>query len=187
MKLVRSVAYAVIVICALLCIVIAIYASRKPSGEEEGETTVSRRVESVSSPDSPASESETSVPNIADLIQDIAQAVDTESSKTSINGNNTGEISYDEIVKRQNEDLDREFRITISDYNKKYGIEVKTPASTTTTVSKDYKYFVNKNTKLIHRIDCLLKAVNDADMLYYETIKEAEKAGYKERCPVCSP
>ncbi|MBO4680238.1 MAG: hypothetical protein J5626_11290 [Lachnospiraceae bacterium] len=185
MKLVRSVAYAVIVICALLCIVIAIYASKKSSGDEEGEETVS--FVTVTSPVSDSSEVSVTVPNIADLILDRPQSGSASSSKTSISGNNTGEISYDEIVKRQNEDLDREFRNVISDYNKKYGIEVKKPTSTTTTVSKDYKYFVNKNTKLIHRIDCLLKPVNSSDMLYYETIKAAEKAGYKERCPVCSP
>ena len=185
MKLVRSVAYAVIVICALLCIVIAIYASRKPSGEEGGEQTASRSFEQTDTSASP--DSGATVPNIADLILDRPGSGGSASSRVSISGNNTGEISYDEIVRRQNEDLDREFRTIISDYNKKYGIEVKTPASTTATVSKDYKFFVNKTTKLIHRIDCLLKPVNSSDMIYYETIREAEKAGYTERCPVCSP
>ena len=184
MKLVRSVAYAVIVICALMCIVIAIYASKKPAGDSEGESTVSRT--SASDNDSFLSDGESTIPNLADLINK-PQSGGSSSSKSSISGNNTGEISYEEIVRRQNEDLDREFRNVISDYNKKYGIEVKTPTSTSTTVSKDYKYFVNKNTKLIHRIDCLLKAVNSADMLYYETISDAQKAGYTERCPVCSP
>lgn len=185
MKLVRSVAYAVIVICALLCIVIAIYAMKKPSEEEGGERTASH-----STVDGAASDSfdgGASAPNIADLIKDRPDGTGSGTGKASISGNNTGEISYDEIVKRQNEDLDREFRTVISDYNKKYGIVTSTPTSTTATVSKDYKYFVNKNTKIIHRIDCLLKPVNSADTLYYETIKEAEKAGYTERCPVCSP
>ena len=149
MKLVRSVAYAVIVICALLCIVIAIYASKKPSGEEgePGEIHVISHGSETEEP-SESPESGATVPNIADLIIDRAQSAGSSSSKVSISGNNTGEISYDEIVKRQNEDLDREFRTIISDYNKKYGIEVKTPTSTTATVSKDYKYFVNKNTKV---------------------------------------
>ena len=181
MKLVRSVAYAVIVICALLCIVIAIYASKKPSGEE-GEKTIVSHSETTSESSGGI---DSVLPNIVDIIVDREQT--SGGAKTSISGNNTGEISYDEIVRRQNEDLDREFRLIISDYNKKYGIEVKTPTSTSATVSKDYKYFVNKNTKLIHRIDCLLKAINADDMLYYETIKDAEKAGYTERCPVCSP
>lgn len=185
MKLVRSVAYAVIVICALLCIVIAIYAMKKPAGEEGGERTVSHSTVTESDPDS--FDSSATVPNLADLIKDPPAGSGTGGGKVSISGNNTGEISYDEIVRRQNEDLDREFRTVISDYNKKYGIVTSTPTSTTTTVSKNYKYFVNKNTKIIHRIDCLLKPVNSADTLYYETIKEAEKAGYTERCPVCSP
>lgn len=184
MKLVRSVAYAVIVICALLCIVIAIYAMKKPEGEE-GERTASHSTVTESAPDS--FDSSATVPNIADLIKDHPGGTGLGNTKTSISGNNTGEISYDEIVRRQNEDLDREFRTVISDYNKKYGIVTSTPTSTTATVSKDYKYFVNKNTKIIHRIDCLLKPVNSADMLNYETIREAEKAGYTERCPVCSP
>lgn len=185
MKLVRSVAYAVIVICALLCIVIAIYAMKKPSEEEGGERTASHSTVGDAASDS--FDGGASVPNIADLIKDHPAETGTGAGKTSISGNNTGEISYDEIVKRQNEDLDREFRNVISDYNKKYGIVTSTPTSTTTTVSKDYKYFVNKNTKIIHRIDCLLKPVNGEDALYYETIKDAEKAGYTERCPVCSP
>ena len=184
MKLVRSVAYAVIVICALLCIVIAIYAMKKPEGEE-GERTASHSTVTESAPDS--FDSSATVPNIADLIKDHPVGTGSGNAKTSISGKNTGELSYDEIVRRQNEDLDREFRTVISDYNKKYGIVTSTSTSTTATVSKDYKYFVNKNTKIIHRYDCLLKPVNSADMLGYETIKEAEKAGYTERCPVCSP
>ena len=175
MKLVRSVAYAVIVICALMCIVIAIYAMKKPAGEAGGERTVSHSTVTEADPDS--FDSGATVPNIADLIKDHPAG----------SGTGTGKASYDEIVRRQNEDLDREFRNVISDYNKKYGIVTSTPTSTTATVSKDYKYFVNKNTKIIHRIDCLLKPVNSADTLYYETIKGAEKAGYTERCPVCSP
>ena len=186
MKLVRSVAYAVIVICALLCIVIAIYAMKKPSGEEGGESTASRG-STIADTDPGSFDSSATIPNIADLIKDHPAGTGSGTGKASISGNNTGEISYDEIVKRQNEDLDREFRTVISDYNKKYGIETGTPTSTTATASKDYKYFVNKNTKIIHRYDCLLKPVNSADMLGYETIREAEKAGYTERCPVCSP
>ena len=185
MKLVRSVAYAIIVICALMCIVIAIYAMKKPAGEEGGERTASHGAVTESNPDS--FDSGATVPNIADLIKDHPAGSGTGTGKASISGNNTGELSYDEIVRRQNEDLDREFRNVISDYNKKYGIVTSTPTSTTATVSKDYKYFVNKNTKIIHRIDCLLKPVNSEDTLYYETIKGAEKAGYTERCPVCSP
>lgn len=184
MKLVRSVAYAVIVICALMCIVIAIYASRKPA-EDSGETSVISYV--VTTSDTTTEDTRMSVPNIAELILDKQQSGGATSAGVSINGNLTGEISYDEIVKRQNEDLDREFRTIISDYNKKYGIEVKTPTSTSANLTKDYKYFVNKNTKIIHRYDCLLKPVNSADMLTYDTIRDAEKAGYTERCPVCSP
>ena len=186
MKLVRSVAYAVIVICALLCIVIFIYANKKNTGEEGN--SASHVSLSDSGSDSGAGSYEGSTPpNIADLIGDKIGNGNSGSSKTSISGNDTGEISYDEIVRRQNEDLDREFRNVISDYNKKYGIETKTPTSTSTTATKNYKYFVNKATKIIHRSDCLLKPVNSSDMLNFDSISEAEKKGYTERCPVCSP
>ena len=164
---------------------IAIYAARKPSGEEDGEGTSFRGT--VTDGDTDSFDSGSTVPNLADLIKEHIPDSGIGTPKPVISGNNTGEISYDEIVRRQNDDLDREFRTVISDYNKKYGITTSTPASTTATVSKDYKYFVNKNTKIIHRYDCLLKPVNSADMLGYETIREAEKAGYTERCPVCSP
>lgn len=179
MKAVRSVAYAVIVICALLCIVIAFYASRKPKEGDETSGTEASVTESVSD-----SAGGSTVPNLADLIKDHPSST---SAKTSISGNLTGEIDYDEIVKRQDEELDRVFRETIAEYNKKYGIVTSTTTSTSTTATKDYKYFVNKATKIIHRIDCLLKPVNSSDTIYYETITDANKAGYTERCPVCSP
>ncbi|MBR6309079.1 MAG: hypothetical protein IKR39_10790 [Lachnospiraceae bacterium] len=181
MKIVRSVAYAVIVICALLCIVIAFYASRDKSGSEEAASTSTPVTVSASD-----ASGESTVPNLADLIKDHPSS-GADSGKTSISGNLTGEIDYDEIVKRQEAELDRAFRETIAEYNKKYGIVTSTTTSTTATVSKDYKYFVNKETKIIHRIDCLLKPVKASDTLYYETITEAGKAGYTERCPVCSP
>ncbi|MBO4616833.1 MAG: hypothetical protein J5717_05745 [Lachnospiraceae bacterium] len=178
MKAVRSVAYAVIVICALLCIVIAFYASRKTGeGGESSNTETSVTVSTSGSAE------DSSVPNLADLIKEHP----TTSTKPSISGNLTGEIDYDEIVKRQDAELDRIFRETIAEYNKKYGIVTSTTTSTTTTATKDYKYFVNKATKIIHRIDCLLKPVNSSDTIYYETITDANKAGYTERCPVCSP
>jgi len=181
MKIVRSVAYAVIVICALLCIVIAFYATRKPKeAGEETKTTTSATTE-VSD-----TAGQSTVPDIADLIPDSPSS-EGNSNRPSISGNLTGEIDYDEIVKRQDAELDRIFRETIAEYNKKHGIVTSTTTSTTATVSKDYKYFVNKETKIIHRIDCLLKPVKASDTLYYETIIEAGKAGYTERCPVCSP
>ncbi|MBR5761768.1 MAG: hypothetical protein IKX87_07045 [Lachnospiraceae bacterium] len=179
MKAVRSVAYAVIVICALLCIVIAFYASRKTGeGGETGNTEASVTVSTSGSAE------DSSVPNLADLIKDHPSSTST---KNSISGNLTGEIDYEEIVKLQDAELDRVFRETIAEYNKKYGIVTGTTTSTTTTTNKDYKYFVNKATKIIHRIDCLLKPVNSSDTIYYETITDANKAGYTERCPVCSP
>ena len=181
MKLVRSVAYAVIVLCAILCIVIAFYASREKKAGEEGTGTAGSGQETESSEYEPLNP-----PNLADLIVDRTSSAGD--SKPSISGNLTGEITYDEIVRLQNEDLDREFRIVISDYNKKYGIVTSTPTTTSSTAAgKDYKYFVNKETKIVHRIDCLLKPVNSADTLYYETLTDAAKAGYTSRCPVCSP
>ncbi|MCR4677562.1 MAG: hypothetical protein K5679_02275 [Lachnospiraceae bacterium] len=179
MKAVRSVAYAVIVICALLCIVIVFYASRKTGeGGESSDTETSVTVSTSGYAE------DSSVPNLADLIKDHPSNTST---KNSISGNLTGEIDYEEIVKLQDAELDRVFRETIAEYNKKYGIVTSTTTSTTTTTNKDYKYFVNKATKIIHRIDCLLKPVNSSDTIYYETITDANKAGYTERCPVCSP
>ena len=100
MKLVRSVAYAVIVICALMCIVIAFYASRKTGESGEGTSTSASEIVSVSD-----SIGESTVPNLADLIKEHpSNGID--SYKISISGNNTGEIDYDEIVKRQDAELD---------------------------------------------------------------------------------
>lgn len=193
MKVFRGIAYGIIGICVLLCIFILLYKGKNI----DDEATPLAAVDSASEEVTVDADSEIGYKDlfnaasaIADDVKEEIKSVisSTSSDADSVSENKTGEIDYDTIVSLQEKEYEDTFRKVISDYNKKNGISVSSANSTSSSASvkKEYKYVVNKSTKVIHKIGCLLAPLED-NAIYYEKIKEADKEGYSKKCPVCSP
>lgn len=195
MKIIRGAAYTIIALLLIASIVILNYKGKKnPDGASSAAVEASLPEEFAE--EFKAFDSSTVVAPDYGVVSFVTDKPKDASGNTvsgnSVSGNFTGEIKYSDIVKLQEEELDAEFRKTISDYNKKYGISVsENNTSTSKKVSDNdplkYNYVVNKTTKKIHRIGCLVAPIAEDNKAYFETISQAEKAGYKDRCPVCSP
>lgn len=193
MRIFRSVAYAFIALCIIICIVIFLYScsDKKNDNPTSGSSNVVS-IDGVSDNDTgnQSSKPEGSSSDVTSTENEkVIASTDTNEKKPM--ENTTGEISYDEIVRLQNEALDEVFRKTIAEYNKKYGITVSSnDVSSSDPVKKDpvdYKYVVNKSNGIIHRIGCILKPIDEKNAVYYELLQQAQKDGYKDKCTVCSP
>lgn len=199
MRMLRSVAYAIIAICACMCLIILLYRGRKDGGEVSApgasvEASVDNMV--IVNGDDVSLEEIKDAANA--IISDAAETVkdllstDKKDEKKEEKGkeNTTGVISYDEIVRLQNEALDSDFRQALRDYYKENGISIVVPEPSKDDTSKvtppEKNYVVNKNLKVIHRIGCMLEPAG-SNALYYETLTAAKKDGYIDKCVVCSP
>lgn len=194
MKFFRSIAYSIIAICAGLCIVIMFFSKRTIvdqqvplSGTTEASTMVVVEDGDVSFDDIKSA----ATAMLSDAKENVMNFLENGKVVEAPEGNTSGEISYDDIVKLQNQELDEEFRKVIEAYNKEQGITVSDNSQVkkeeTKETQKEYKYVVNKATGVIHRIGCILEPIDKSNAVSYETITEAIKDGYKDKCPVCSP
>lgn len=190
MKLLRSVAYAIIAICIIGCIVIIKYEGKGVSYTyEDSAASIS---EAVAVFDESLKEYHYDFPEIEEKEEEktgTVASVTVSSTSTSNIENNSGEISYSEIVRLQEEEKLKEQKVLVSKSNEKNGITTSTSTSktsTSTSTPKEYKYVVNKETGMIHRIGCLNEPTGE-NALYYEKLSEAIKAGYKIKCTICSP
>ena len=193
MKFIRSIAYGIVAVCIIGCLVILFYKGKDSETKttsdyeilistEAGDMTVSEIIEEIKE-----DVKETVTP---DSTSTSASASTSTSVSASYKENDTGEISYSEIVRLQEEELLRQQKELVAQSNKEHGISVssndsKSSASTSASV-KDYKYVVNKETKIVHRIGCLVAPSEDY-AIYYEKLSEAIAAGYEHKCTVCSP
>lgn len=193
MKILRRIAYGVIGVCVILCIIILCYKGK----DIDDEATPLAGVESISEEVVVDADSEIGYKDLIDAASVIADEVADEiksviskdsAEKESVSENNTGEIDYNTIVSLQEKEYEDTFRSVISDYNKANGISVSSATSTSSSANakKDYKYVVNKKTKTIHKIGCLLAPSKD-NAEYFEKVKDAKLSGYTDKCPVCSP
>jgi len=195
MKFLRGIAYGIIAICMAGVATIVIYAAKNGGKSvqlvdesvpkevviEDGEVTVSDILDAAGVIISDAKD---------DVVEAITTPVQTkEEKKTDVSENNSGEISYDEIVRLQEREALDEQKALVKESNEKNGIVTSTSTSTSTDKeekTKEYNYVVNKTTKIIHKKGCLLEPSGD-NAIYYEKLSDAISAGYKEKCTVCSP
>lgn len=192
MKIFRGIAYSLIALCAVLCVVILTFGGKKINDEETPLVAIddlSSQNEEVVVEGAEIGYSELleAASVIAkDVTDEIKEAIS--STKDSVSENNTGEIDYNTIVSLQEKEYEDTFKKVISDYNKENGISGNNSSASTSTVTskKDYKFVVNRKTKVIHKIGCILAPLEE-NAEYYEKIKEAKQDGYTEKCPVCSP
>lgn len=191
MKFLRSVAYALIALCIIGCIVIINYKGK--GVDYSGYDSAASISEAVEAFDEEIKEYHFDFPDKTESVlfkKTQTSTVSSVSASTSVSENNTGEISYAEIVRIQEEEKLKEQKTLVSKSNADNGISSnnKSPASTSTSTStvKEYKYVVNKETGMIHRIGCLSEPTGE-NAIYYEKLSDAVKAGYKIKCTICSP
>lgn len=191
MKIFRGIAYGLVALCALLCIVILNYKGGKNRGDE---ATVSAGAEPVSSAYGVVEDNKVEPEDIFEAASAIVSGVagDIKDALASpgkdVSENNTGEIDYDVIVSLQEKEAEEAFRKTISDYNKENGISFSSTSASASfeTSTPVYDFVVNKSKGVIHRTGCILAPL-EGDASYYETVKDAKEAGYTDKCTVCSP
>jgi len=195
MKFLRNIAYGLIVLCAVGCIVILTYNGKKNDTENNTSTVAVDNGDSTSI-DVVISDGEIGIDDvlsaasviISEAKEDVIDVV--ASISASAGENTTGEISYAEIVRLQEEEVALQMAADVSASNYANGIVTSTSTSTSTSASasasKDYNYVVNKTTKKIHRMGCLLEP-KGSNASYYEKLSEAILAGYTDKCSVCSP
>ena len=195
MKFLRGIAYAIIAVCMAGVAIIVIYAAKnggktvqlvdssvpKEVVIEGGEVTISDVLDAAGVIISDAKD---------DVVEAITTPIQTQGIKegTTVSENNSGEISYDEIVRLQEREAMEEQKELVKESNEKHGIKTSTSTSTSTSEekTKEYNYVVNKTNKLIHRKGCILEPSGD-NAIYYEKLSDATGDGYKEKCTVCSP
>ena len=195
MKFLRGIAYAIIAVCMAGVATIVIYAAKnggktvqlvdssvpKEVVIEGGEVTISDVLDAAGVIISDAKD---------DVVEAITTPIQTQGVKegTTVSENNSGEISYDEIVRLQEREAMEEQKELVKESNEKHGIKTSTSTSTSTSEekTKEYNYVVNKTNKLIHRKGCILEPSGD-NAIYYEKLSDATSDGYKEKCTVCSP
>lgn len=192
MKIFRGIAYSLIAICAVLCIIILTFNGKKIDDEK---TPLVAADEIDHNEDVVVEDEQIGYSELLEAASAIASDVGEEiktaismASKESVSENDTGEIDYNVIVSLQEQEYENTFKKVISDYNKENGISGNNSASSSSTATsqKEYKYVVNKETKIIHKVGCILAPLeNNAE--YYERLKDAKVDGYKDKCPVCSP
>lgn len=187
MKILRGMAYALIILCVIGSIGILMYSGNgKQTTDEEGTVTS----DSVTVSDGEVSTKD--VINAAGtIISDVADDVKDAVSNLS---STSGEVSYDEIVKLQEEEALAEQKATVEASNEANGISANdttssglaSTANTESTVSTDCSYVVSKSSGKIHRSGCLLEP-SGVNALYYSTLEAAIADGYTEKCTICSP
>ena len=195
MKFLRGIAYAIIAVCMAGVATIVIYAAKNGGNTvqlvdssvpkevviEDGEVTISDVLDAAGVIISDAKD---------DVVEAITTPIQTQGVKegTTVSENNSGEISYDEIVRLQEREALEEQKALVKESNEKNGITTSTSTSTSTSEekTKEYNYVVNKTTKLVHRKGCILEPNGD-NAIFYEKLSEAISDGYKEKCTVCSP
>ncbi len=186
MSTIRKILYALAGLLILGCLVILIYSSidRAPA-DDTGSVTASASTSSTIV-DKLEGIVDDANDKLADAKDDLKQAVNDyveqkeENSASSANAGNN--VTYAEIVKQQQE-MDEE------SYRRALGINSASSTSASTEGEKKtpvYLYAVNKNDKKIHKIDCMMLPGKNY-LLYYETIEDAVKDGYSDRCNVCNP
>ena len=194
MKFLRGIAYTIIAFCMAGVATIVIYAAKNDGKTvqlvdesvpkevviEGGEVTISDVLDAAGVIISDAKD---------EVVGAITAPIQTQGTKTTdVSENNSGEISYVEIVRLQEREALDEQKALVKESNEKNGIVTSTSTSTSAKEenTKEYNYVVNKTTKLIHRKGCLLEPNGD-NAIYYEKLSDAISAGYKEKCTVCSP
>lgn len=193
MKFLRNIAYAVIGLCAVLSIVILTYKGK--TSDTDSENTSVAVTETESSKEVVVEDGEITAEDvlsaasviISDVKDDVVSAVTSASNSAS--ENTSGEISYAEIVRLQEEEVALEQKALVAESNKANGITASTSSTVSNTsdsTTKNYRYVVNKTTKRIHKVGCLMEPTGD-NALYFETLTEAVAAGYSEKCTICSP
>lgn len=194
MRFFRGMAYALIALCAILCIVIITYTGSHGGGNvsatpndssisvvvvENGEVSFDDVIEAAGV-------------IISDVKEGVKEVVSSVAEKASEAKENTsGEISYAEIVRLQEEEVALQQKADVSASNAANGIVIassdKNNASTSTSaIDKKYNYAVNKTTGKIHRVGCILEPTG-SNVQVYETLTEVYRAGYSEKCTICSP
>lgn len=189
MKFLRSLAYALIALCAIACVVIITYTGSK------GGNNVSTNPNDSSISVVVVENGEVSFDDVMEaagvIISDVTEEVKEVVASVTSKDNTTGEISYAEIVRLQEEEVALQQRADVSASNAANGIVIassdKTSATTSTsTVDKLYNYAVNKTTGKIHRVGCILEPTG-SNVLVHETLTDVYRAGYSEKCTICSP
>ena len=196
MKFLRGIAYTIIAICMAGVATIVIYAAKnggktvqlvdssvpKEVFIEDGEVTISDVLDAAGVIISDAKD------EVVEAITTPIQTQGVKETEATVSENDSGEISYDEIVRLQEKEVMDEQKALVKESNEKHGINTSTSTSTSTKdeMTKEYSYVVNKTTKVIHRKGCILEPKGD-NAIYYEKLSEAISDGYKEKCTVCSP
>lgn len=191
MKFLRNTAYALIVLCAVGCIVILTYNGKKSGGKEN--TTTVAITETTSTPEVVIDDGRVDLDDVIEavsvIISDVKADVKEVVASVPETENKSGEISYAEIVRLQEEEVALTQKILVAESNAAHGISVSGNNSTITisaSTDPNYNFAVNKTTKKIHKIGCLLEPTG-TNAAYYETMVDVVRAGYAEKCSVCSP
>lgn len=198
MKILRGIAYGMVLACAVLSIAILAYKgsenSKAAAIRAEMEAAENARMEANANAVVTVEGDEVGYDElisaasaiVSGVSMDIKTAIDN--ALSDISENNSGEIDYEEIVRLQTEQVEGMFKDVISDYNKKNGISVSssTEKKAEEELTASYDYVVSKSTKTIHKTGCILEPLLD-DAVYFSTIKDAKAAGYTDKCNVCSP
>ncbi len=184
MKILRGMAYALIILCVIGSIGILTYSGNGKQTTEEEDTLTS---DSVTVSDGEVSTKDV-ISAAGTIISDVADDVKDAVSNLS---STSGEVSYDEIVKLQEEEALAEQKAVVEASNEANGISANdttstSSVSTTSTVDTDYHYVVSKSSGKIHRSGCLLEP-SGVNALYYSTLEAAIADGYTEKCTICSP
>ena len=190
MKILRGMAYALIILCVIGSIGILTYSGNGKQTTEEEDTLTS---DSVTVSDGEVSTKDV-ISAAGTIISDVADDVKDAVSNLS---STSGEVSYDEIVKLQEEEALAEQKAVVEASNEANGISANDTTSsgsastanaesTVSTVSTDYSYVVSKSSGKIHRSGCLLEP-SGVNALYYSTLEAAIADGYTEKCTICSP
>lgn len=191
MKVLRTIQYLIIIACAVLVIVILTYNGKKTASDSEGESTVATFEDDTVI----ISDGEISIGDVMDaasvIISDVKEEIKDVVSNVSVTKENkSGEIDYAEIVRLQEEEVALSMQADVSASNAAHGIVVSTSTSTSASksasVEKTYYYVVNKTTGKIHKVGCLLEP-EGKNAGYYEKMEDVKRAGYTDKCTVCSP
>ena len=194
MKILRNIAYAIIGVCVLGCILILFYSGKNTDEEKTETVAISNEDDAVFIDDGEISiedvyeAAQVIISDVKDEVIDKVNSISESISDAAASIENKNEISYEELVRLQEEEALALQKALVEESNKKNGIVTPT-ASTSTSSSastKVYSYVVNLTNKKIHKIGCTLEPLGE-NAKKYEKLSEAIADGYKDKCPVCSP
>ncbi len=184
MKILRGMAYALILLCVIGSIGILTYSGNGKSATDEADSVTSDSV-TVNAKEVSAQDV---ISAAGTIISDVAD--DVKDAVSNLSGT-SGEVSYDEIVRLQEEEALAEQKAVVEASNKANGISANdtissSTVSITSTEGTDYAYVVSKSSGKIHKLGCLIEP-SGVNALYYNTLEAAIVDGYTLKCTVCSP